>query len=141
MPRSLLVLSLTISVLLAGCNSQAPAPVEKPAAAPTAAQPVAPDFDAQFADLSKRWLDGAFKLSPVTATQAGDHRFDAELDDLSAEARQRGLDFSKGMLAELGKIDRAKLSRENQIDYAILANQVKSDIWGTETLQSWAWDP
>ncbi|HEX5122500.1 MAG TPA: DUF885 domain-containing protein, partial [Rhodanobacteraceae bacterium] len=141
MRRSLLVLSLSISVLLAGCNSEAPPPAEKPTAAPAAAQPPAPNFDEQFADLSKRWLDGSFKLSPVNATQAGDHRFDSELDDLSAEGRQRGLDFSKGMLAELEKIDRTKLSRENQIDYAILSNQVKSDIWSTETLQGWAWDP
>jgi len=140
MPRSLLVLSFAISVLLAGCNSQAPAPVEKPAA-PAAAQPPAPKADEQFADISKRWLDGSFKLSPVTATQAGDHRFDAELDDLSADGRKRGLDFSKGMLDELGKIDRTKLSRENQIDYAILLNQVKSDVWNIESLQGWAWDP
>jgi len=140
MPRSLLVLSLALSVLLAGCNSEAPAPAAKPAA-PAAAQPPAPNFDEQFADVSKRWLDGSFKLSPVSATQAGDHRFDSELDDLSAEGRQRGLAFSKGMLAELEKIDRAKLSRENQIDYAILVNQVKSDIWSTESLQGWAWDP
>lgn len=140
MSRSLLALSLAISVVLVGCNAQAPQPAEKPAP-PAAAQAPAPDFDGQFADLSRRWLDGAFKLSPVSATQAGDHRFDAEIDDLSAEGRRRGLDFSKGMLAELGKIDRARLSRENQIDYAILLNQVKSDIWNTETLQGWAWDP
>jgi len=140
MPRTLLVLSLALSVLLAGCNSEAPAPAAKPAA-PAAAQPPAPNVDEQFADVSKRWLDGSFKLSPVSATQAGDHRFDSELDDLSAEGRQRGLAFSKGMLAELEKIDRAKLSRENQIDYAILVNQVKSDIWSTESLQGWAWDP
>lgn len=140
MSRSLLALSLAISVVLVGCNAQAPQPAEKPAP-PAVVQAPAPDFDGQFADLSKRWLDGAFRLSPVSATQAGDHRFDAELDDLSAEGRQRGLDFSKGMLAELGKIDRARLSRENQIDYAILLNQVKSDIWNTETLQGWAWDP
>ena len=140
MSRSLIALSLAISVVLVGCNAQAPQPAAKPAP-PAAAQAPAPDFDGQFADLSKRWLDGAFRLSPVSATQAGDHRFDAELDDLSAEGRQRGLDFSKGMLAELGKIDRARLSRENQIDYAILLNQVKSDIWNTETLQGWAWDP
>ncbi len=140
MSRSLLVLSLATSILLAGCNSEAPAPVEKPAA-PAAAQPPAPNFDEQFADISKRWLDGSFKLSPISATQAGDHRFDSELDDLSAEGRQRGLDFSKGMLGELQKIDRTKLSRENQVDYAILLNQVRSDIWSTETLQGWAWDP
>jgi uncharacterized protein (DUF885 family) len=141
MSRSLLALSLSLSILLVGCNSETPPPAEKPAPAPVAAQPPAPSADEVFADLSKRWLDGMLKLSPVTATQVGDHRYDAELDDLSAEGRQRGLDFSKSMLAELEKIDRAKLSRENQVDYGMLRNQLRSDIWSTETLQGWAWDP
>jgi uncharacterized protein (DUF885 family) len=141
MSRSLLALSLSLSILLVGCNSETPPPAEKPAPAPVAAQPPAPSADEVFADLSRRWLDGMLKLSPVTATQVGDHRYDAELDDLSAEGRQRGLDFSKGMLAELEKIDRAKLSRENQVDYGMLRNQLRSDIWSTETLQGWAWDP
>ncbi len=45
------------------------------------------------------------------------------------------------MLAELDAIDAGKLSRENQIDAAILRNQIQSDIWGMDTLQAWAWDP
>ena len=115
MPRPLHVLSLS----LASCSRPAiprrrRRKPKRPRAA--AAQPAVPSADEQFADLSKRWLDGSFKLSPVSATQIGDHRFDGELDDLSADGRQRGLDFSKGMLAELDKIDRAKLSRENQVD-------------------------
>ncbi|HVT31407.1 MAG TPA: DUF885 domain-containing protein [Rhodanobacteraceae bacterium] len=141
MPRLALALSLSLSIILVACNSEAPPPAEKPAPAPVAAVPPAPSADEVFADLSKRWLDGMLKLSPVTATQVGDHRFDGDLDDLSAEGRQRGLDFSKGMLAELEKIDRAKLSRENQVDYGMLRNQLRSDIWSTETLQGWAWDP
>ena len=140
MPRSLLALSFSISILLVACNSEAP-PAQKAAPPAARAQPPAPSGDPAFADLSKRWLDGAFKLSPVSATQAGEHRFDAELDDLSADGRQRGLDFSKNMLAELEKIDPAKLSRENQVDYAMLRNQLRSDIWSVETLQGWAWDP
>ncbi len=98
-------------------------------------------FDAKFADLSKRWLDGSLALNPVTATQQGDHRFDAELDDLSADGRAKSLEFAKKMLAELDAIDASKLSRENQIDAAILRNQLQGEIWSTETLQSWAWDP
>ncbi len=141
MPRTLHVLSLSLALLLAACNSEAPPPQAEKAAPAAAAQPAAPSADEQFADLSKRWLDGSFKLSPVSATQIGDHRFDGDLDDLSADGRQRGLDFSKGMLAELDKIDRAKLSRENQVDYGMLKNQLRSDIWSTETLQGWAWDP
>ncbi|HKE47358.1 MAG TPA: DUF885 domain-containing protein [Rhodanobacteraceae bacterium] len=133
-------LSLSIALLLVACNSEAP-PAEKAAPPAASTQPPAPSADSTFTDVSKRWLDGSFKLSPVSATQAGDHRFDGELDDLSADGRQRGLDFSKSILAELEKIDRTKLSRENQVDYAILINQVRSDIWSIETLQGWAWDP
>jgi uncharacterized protein (DUF885 family) len=141
MSRLALAISLSLSMFLVACNSEAPPQDQKPAAAPAAEQPPTPSADEQFADLSKRWLDGAFRLNPITATQVGDHRFDAELDDLSAEGRQRGLDFLKGMLTELEKIDRTKLSRENQVDYGMLHNQLRSDIWSIETLQGWAWDP
>lgn len=141
MPRSLLALSTCLAVLLlAACTPEAPAPTaEKAAAAPN--QTAAPATDAQFADLSKRWLDGFMKLSPVSATQTGDHRFDAELDDLSTEGRKASVEFSRGILIELEKLDRATLSRESQVDYGILRNQLRSDIWSNETLQSWAWDP
>ena len=141
MSRLALAISLSLSMFLVACNSEAPPQDQKPAAAPAAEQPPTPSADEQFADLSKRWLDGAFRLNPITATQVGDHRFDAELEDLSAEGRQRGLDFLKGMLTELEKIDRTKLSRENQVDYGMLHNQLRSDIWSIETLQGWAWDP
>ena len=130
-------LALALLVAATGCSRQEAAP-----AAPTAAAaPAVSAADAQFADLSARWLDGAMRLSPVFATQTGDHRFDAELDDYSAEGRAKSLEFSKTLLAELERIDRAKLSRENQVDASVLRNQLRYDIWGAEKLQSWAWDP
>ena len=82
--------------------------------------------DAAFADLS---------------TQIGEHKYDGELDDLSAAGRQKNLEFSKKTLGELDAMDVAALSRENQVDAAILRNQLQYDIWTAETLQSWAWDP
>ncbi|WP_108805785.1 DUF885 domain-containing protein, partial [Xanthomonas fragariae] len=90
---------------------------------------------------STRALDTWMQLSPVTATQTGDHRFDAQIDDLSATGRQRSLDANKKLLTELNAIEVAKLARENQVDAAILRNQLQSEIWNTEVLQSWAWDP
>jgi uncharacterized protein (DUF885 family) len=138
MPRWIHVLSIIL--LIAACSPEAPPPqAEK--VAPAAAQPAAPSDDQQFVDISKRWLDGSFKISPVSATQAGDHHYDSELDDLSAAGRQASVEFSRAILADLDKLDRTKLSRENQVDYGMLHNQVKSDIWSIETLQSWAWDP
>nr|WP_221304432.1 DUF885 domain-containing protein [Povalibacter uvarum] len=97
--------------------------------------------DARLNEISRRWLEGWLALNPVIATQMGKHDYDRELDDLSAAGRQKLVDFSRQILAELETVDVTKLSRENQIDAAILRNQVRGDIWGTETLQSWAWDP
>ncbi|MEO6102408.1 MAG: DUF885 domain-containing protein [Pseudoxanthomonas sp.] len=99
------------------------------------------EADAKFADLSKRALDGWFQLSPVGATQVGEHRYDGEIDDLSDSGRQKGVDFAKKILAELDALDVATLSRENQVDAAILRNQLQYGIWDNDTLQSWAWDP
>ena len=58
-----------------------------------------------------------------------------------APGRQRIVDFSKAMLGELDAIDVNALSRENQVDAAILRNQLQGDIWNIETYQGWAWDP
>lgn len=137
MRPSLLALALLTS--LAACQkTDAPAPGEATPAAATASDAQA---DARFADLSKRALEGWLQLSPVSATQIGEHRYDGEIDDLSAEGRRKSLDFSRKMLAELAAMDVSKLSRENQVDAAILRNQLEYDAWGNETLQAWAWDP
>jgi len=138
----LAALAVLISLGLTAC-SPTPAGKSEPAPAATAGPSTKADSeaDARFAKLSERWLDGALRLAPVFATQTGDHRFDGELDDLSAEGRARSLEFSKSVLAELEQIDRSKLTRENQIDASVLRNQLRYDIWTSETSKSWAWDP
>ena len=137
MRRSLLALAL-ISALAACQPAQAP---EASADAPASATVSDAAADAAFAELSKRTLDGWLALSPVAATQIGEHRYDDQVDDLSAAGRQKSLDFAKNALAELGKLDAGKLSRENQVDAAILRNQLESAVWSAESLQDWAWDP
>jgi uncharacterized protein (DUF885 family) len=97
--------------------------------------------DKAFAGIARRWLDTLMRLSPVSATQTGDHRFDAQLDDMSADGRSKALAFAKTILADIDKIDRSKLSRANQVDAALLSNALRSQIWSTETLQDWAWNP
>ena len=137
MRQTLLALALLTS--LAACQK-----AESPTAPATDGQATAAAVsaaDAAFTDLSARALEGWFQLSPVSATQIGDHRFDGELDDLSEAGRARGLEFSQNLLAELQALDVAALSRENQFDAAILRNQLQYDIWNAQTLQGWAWDP
>ena len=137
-PSQLAVAVLTAA--LAACQSTAPRGSDAPSA-PAASQATDATADASFAALSSRWLDGWMQLNPVTATQLGDHRFDSEVDDLSAAGRQKAIAFSTQRLAELDLIDTGRLTRENQVDAAILRNQLRSDIWNLETFQGWAWDP
>ena len=141
--RTTLMSGIALAALLAlapAAHAQATAPAAAAAAQAAQAAQAGPE-DARFADLAKRYLDGTFRFSPVTATQTGDHRFDAELDDMSAAGRKANADFYRGILEELGRIDRTKLSRENQVDAAILDNALRYSLWAEDTLQSWAWDP
>ena len=133
------LLALALIAALGGCQ-QAEAPT---APAGTAATAPAADaaVDAAFADLSKRALDTWMQLSPISATQIGDHRYDSEIDDLSAAGQQKMLAAYKGLLGELDKIEVSKLGRENQVDAAILRNQLQQEIWTAEVLQSSRWDP
>ena len=133
------LLALALVAALAGCQpAEAPTNAATPAAGQQAADAAA---DAAFADLSKRALDTWMQLSPVSATQIGDHRYDSELDDLSAAGQQKTVAAYKALLGELDKIEVAKLGRENQVDAAILRNQLQSEIWNAEVLQSGKWDP
>jgi uncharacterized protein (DUF885 family) len=97
--------------------------------------------DAAFDKISAKWLEDSLRLSPVGATATGDHRFDGDLDDLSAAGRAARLKPSKETLAALTVLDRSKLSRANQVDAALLLNEVKRAIWEDEVFQNWAWDP
>ena len=138
MPRPLLAASV-LALALAACQGQAPStPVASDATATPAASS---EQDAAFAALSARFIDEGMALSPVSATQVGDHRFDAEIDDLSAEGRQASAEWARSLLADLDRVDTAALSRENQVDALILRNALEGTLWDLETMQSWAWDP
>jgi uncharacterized protein (DUF885 family) len=100
-----------------------------------------PSADARFESLGARYVEEFGQFSPVSATALGDHRFDAELDDRSAAGRARALAWNRALLAELQDIDRASLSRANQVDAAMLHNQLRYSIWTEETYRDWSWDP
>jgi uncharacterized protein (DUF885 family) len=97
--------------------------------------------DAAFAKLAARFVDQYPAFSPVGATLLGDHRFDAQLDEVSAAQREKEDRFAHHMLDSLVKIDRAALSRPNQVDAALLDHELRSEIWQLETLREWEWNP
>lgn len=97
--------------------------------------------DQRFEQLAKRYIDESPALSPIGATTLGDHRFDSLVDDVSDAARQRERAFYQRSLAELAKLDKKSLNRENQVDYQLLTQQLRGDVWRLDVLQEWAWNP
>src|SRR5690348_15322597 len=112
-----------------------------PAVAKPAKTSAAMSEDARFTAFGNRLVDGFLKLDPVSATQAGDHRYDALMTDASAAGRAARNAFAKRSLAELAKFDRTKLSREHQVDAILLKDQLDYVVFSDERLQDWAWDP
>src|SRR5262249_52354012 len=80
--------------------------------------------DRAFATLAHRWLDETMRQGPVTATLIGDHRFDAQLDDVGASARNASLRFAHRTLNALNAIGRTQLSRANQVDARLLESSL-----------------
>ena len=114
-------------------------------AQPLAAQPAhtaaEQRADAAFAKIAERYIAAYTRLNPTDATTLGEHRWDASLSDVSTAGRAARAAEWRTILAELGKVDRRALSRENQVDYALLDNQLRYSLWSDDRLQPWRWDP
>ena len=99
------------------------------------------DDSDQFAAVSTAFVDGLAAHFPVRGTLLGDHRYDTELDDVSAAGRARQLAWASRVLSELRAIDSAALSAADRIDAALLAHELEYMQWQLEHLREWAWNP
>ena len=96
--------------------------------------------DQQFQALSERFLAAATKLSPVEATALGEHRYDSLMPDISPAGRLARRQTWHGMLGELARLPAARLSRDHQVDLALLRNELQYRIWQDQAEQGWAWN-
>ena len=113
------------------------------ASAPVVAAPVAAQAseDARFTAFGNRVIDDYLRLDPVGATQLGDHRYDNRLPDVSAAGRAAGRALAIRTLNQLATFNKAKLSREHQVDAILLADQMRYFLFSDQKLQDWAWNP
>jgi prolyl oligopeptidase len=86
------------------------------------------DAKADFQKLLDDSWEADLQADPLWATQVGDHRFDAKLPDASIEAIKQRLAQKEKLSARLNEIDRAALSREDQINYDIFARLLADDL-------------
>ncbi|HEX8679491.1 MAG TPA: DUF885 domain-containing protein [Chthoniobacterales bacterium] len=68
--------------------------------------------------------------NPVRASNLGDRRWNDRWDDDSLEAIRKREDHAKDALARFSKIDRAKLSAADQLNYDLFKKNLEQDIAG-----------
>ena len=97
--------------------------------------------DEAFQNIADEYIADLTNFSPVYATMIGDHSADGELDAVDAAAREEGLALLREYKAAIEALDFGKLSRANQVDADLLLHDIESNLWSTEVLQEWAWNP
>ena len=102
----------------------------------------AQDMDAKLAEFFQQHLEESFRLRPLEATQLGDHRYDALMDNLTPQSRAVWQDTTRRALADLPvQITYAKLSRPAQIDFEIYQHSLNYSLWLEENTHPFESDP
>jgi uncharacterized protein (DUF885 family) len=97
--------------------------------------------DDAFQQIAHDYIEQYLQTNPEDATNLGDHRFDGELTDYSAEARAKDLSTQKGFRDKLNAIDGSQLTGSNSIDFRILKENINYQIFRGEELKEPDWNP
>jgi len=99
------------------------------------------DANQKFETTANNYIQRMLELNPQSATYYGDHRYDSLLNDHSLEGVKVELAFNRAYLDSLAKIDRTQLNPQNAIDYDILSDHIRYNIFSLDTLRSYEWNP
>lgn len=97
--------------------------------------------DRDFEQLAGRFLEQYLAMHPEHATQLGDHRHDARLDDYTRAGIETDAAFCRAYLDTLRTIRVETLSPQHMIDYEIMRHQLEATLFGHEELREWEWNP
>lgn len=90
----------------------------------------------------KSYLEELCHQQPSSATSLGDHRFDAQLDDISPAARTKWHAWLQHSLVLLPQeVSYQRLSRDGQINFEILKKEFERQLWYDDNLLSFEKDP
>src|SRR6058998_602450 len=97
--------------------------------------------DDAFQKVAHDYVEQYLQANPEQATELGDHRFDGELTDYSAEARAKDLATQKEFRDKLNAIDGSQLTGANNIDLRILKENIDYEMFRAEELKEPEWNP
>ena len=136
MKKTALCMALAMAMGLSGC-SLSPANSQDTAAQTSVA--MAPS--AKFSQFSEQFIAALWQQYPEASLWAGYGKYDDIITIPNQAARTASVAFSKAWLAKLAAFDIEQLSDSQKIDYHLIENRLKRDIWHTETFKSWQWNP
>src|SRR5881275_1215719 len=97
--------------------------------------------DDAFQKIAHDYTERYLQTNPEQATELGDHRFDGQLTDYSAEALAKDLATQKGFRSKLSAIDASQLTGANNVDFRILKENIDYQIFQGEELKEPQWNP
>jgi uncharacterized protein (DUF885 family) len=95
----------------------------------------------ELAALARDYLDDLGRRHPDDATELGDHRFDAHLPDLTADALSDERQALGAFSRRVAGLDLAALPAEQRVDAAMLAGHAQLRAFGLEELREHEWNP
>lgn len=96
--------------------------------------------DQKFESFANGYIGQLLERNPESATLLGDHRFDDRMNNYTQVGVEQELKAQRDAQQSMRKIDLARLSSTNQIDYKILDNNIESMIFQLETLREYEWN-
>ena len=145
--RPVLLLGPSLAAAVLACSPTPRAPTPPAAPAPAAAADTRPpagdaaSADRAFEAFAQHFLDDYLRRSPISATHAGDHRYDAMWPDISVQGDASERTWVEETRAALAKLPRAGLSEQNQIDAEILDDRLRFELFSLDELKSRDSDP
>src|SRR5438067_8744023 len=97
--------------------------------------------DDAFQKIAHDYIEQYLQTNPEQATELGDHRFDGQLTDYSAEALAKDLATQKEFRSKLSGIDASQLTGANGVDFRILKENIDYQIFRAEDLKEPDWNP
>jgi uncharacterized protein (DUF885 family) len=96
---------------------------------------------AAFERLVDRYFDFYFQSNPTSATQAGFHQYDAQLEDFSHSAVEADVAGLTKFRKQFSEIQRTDLPEESAGDLDILTSSIDSRLLDLQAIQMWRKDP
>jgi uncharacterized protein (DUF885 family) len=97
--------------------------------------------DSTLQSLAREVIDDRLSRNPSLATDLGVHRYDAQVEDLSADATAAATQAMKRFRDRLAALDTMKLSQPSRADRELLMHSLDADILSNEVIKPWATNP